>query len=609
MQKKISTSLVASLLLATTNLFSVESLEPITVTSATKSEQSIKDVTSNVEVITKEEIEERHFTTVSEALNTLAGISVISNGGLGNSSSVFIRGMDSKRILVLIDGIKFQDPSNTSGASFEHLIMNDIERIEVIKGAQSGIWGADASAGVVNIITKKNEEGIHTSFNSEFGSFQTKKYGMSVSNKTKKYDVGLTANRVLTDGFSSQVPYGDAPDDYVKNGYRNTTVNLKGGYNLTDSDKISANFNNINSLAQYDGTTPNQTKRSDNESNLYSLAYNKIYNNHDIKLKYDISKFEKEQLEASNSWEVKNYNGETQIAELSDTISYFDNDKITIGINREQTDVDYIKGNNAKNDDANINKAVFVTNTNIFNDLIITESLRRDDYSTFDTSNTGKIGAKYYILKDLSLFGNYGTAFNAPNLIQVLNPWGITNPDLEPEKTKGYDLSVNYKEATITYFENKVENLINWENSQYQNIEGTSTLKGYELAYKKDIFDETFVNLNYTHLITKDADGYKLERRPTDKIGFGVDYYGINKWHFNVNGEYVGNRVQYAYGTHNISAETGNYTLWNSVVNYDINKTFSTYVKVDNLFDKYYQTIDGYATAERSAYLGLKAKF
>ena len=127
MQKKISTSLVASLLLATTNLFSVESLEPITVTSATKSEQSIKDVTSNVEVITKEEIEERHFTTVSEALNTLAGISVISNGGLGNSSSVFIRGMDSKRILVLIDGIKFQDPSNTMPKITKLLLLKQLK--------------------------------------------------------------------------------------------------------------------------------------------------------------------------------------------------------------------------------------------------------------------------------------------------------------------------------------------------------------------------------------------------------------------------------------------------------------------------------------------------
>ena len=606
MQKKISTSLVASLLLATTNLFSAQSLETITVTSATKSTQSIKDVTSNIEVITKEEIEEKHFTTVTQALSTLSGINVISNGGLGNSSSVFIRGMDSRRILVLIDGVKFQDPSNTGGASFEHLMINDIERIEVVKGPQSGIWGADASAGVINIITKNNEEGTHTSVNTEFGSFQTKKYGMSVSNKTKKYDMGLSANRVLTDGFSSQVPYGDNPDDYVKNGYRNTTVNLKGGYNLTDSDRISANFNNINSLTQYDGNTPNQTKRSDNESNLYSIAYNKIYNNHDVKLKYDISKFEKEQLEASAAYEVKNYNGETQIVELSDTIKYFDNDNFIIGVNREQTDVDYTKGNNVTNDDANINKAIFLTNTNTCDKLIITESLRRDDYSTFNISNTGKIGAKYYILEDLSLSGNYGTAFNAPNLIQVLNPWGITNPDLEPEKTKGYDLSVNYKAITVTYFENKVENLINWKNSQYQNIEGTSTLKGYELAYKKAVIEDTFLNLNYTALDAEDSKGDDLARRAKNQVGFGVDYYGIDRFQFNVNGQYIGDRFDRANKT---GAETGNYTVWNSVINYDISKTYKAYLKVDNLFDKYYQTIDGYATAERSAYLGLKANF
>jgi len=154
MQKKLSISLVASFLIAT-NLFSAQDLETITVTSATKSEQSIKDVTSNVEVITKEEIEERHFTTVVEALNTVPGISFTSNGGMGNTTSVFLRGMDSKRILVLIDGVKYQDPSNTSGAAFSHLMISDIERIEVIKGAQSSVWGADASAGVINIITKE----------------------------------------------------------------------------------------------------------------------------------------------------------------------------------------------------------------------------------------------------------------------------------------------------------------------------------------------------------------------------------------------------------------------------------------------------------------------
>lgn len=201
MQRKISTSLVASFLLATTNLYSVQNLETITVTSATKSDKSIQDVTSNVEVITKQEIEEKHFTTVVEALNTVSGISFVSNGGIGNTSNVYLRGMDPKGILVLIDGVRYQDPSNTSGAAFSHLMISDIERIEVIKGAQSSVWGADASAGVINIITKEAQNGTHVSFNSELGSFQTKKYGMSVSNKTNKYNVKLSADRVLTDGF------------------------------------------------------------------------------------------------------------------------------------------------------------------------------------------------------------------------------------------------------------------------------------------------------------------------------------------------------------------------------------------------------------------------
>ena len=145
MHKKISTSLVASFLLAT-NLFSAQELESITVTSATKTSQSIKDVTSNIDVITSEEIEARHFTTVVEALNTLSGISYVSNGGMGNTSNVYLRGMDSKGILVLIDGVRYQDPSNTSGAAFSHLMVSDIERIEVIKGAQSSVWGGNCSA-------------------------------------------------------------------------------------------------------------------------------------------------------------------------------------------------------------------------------------------------------------------------------------------------------------------------------------------------------------------------------------------------------------------------------------------------------------------------------
>lgn len=177
MNKKLSLSLVASCIIAT-NLLSNETtqLDKITVVSATKSEQSIKDVTSNVEVITKEDIEERHFTTVAEALNTISGISLIANGGLGKSTSIYVRGIDSEKLLVLVDGVRFNDVSNfTGGADFANLNINNIERIEIIKGAQSGLWGADATAGVINVITKKPENGFNGRINLEFGSFQTKK--------------------------------------------------------------------------------------------------------------------------------------------------------------------------------------------------------------------------------------------------------------------------------------------------------------------------------------------------------------------------------------------------------------------------------------------------
>ncbi|MFY9080575.1 TonB-dependent receptor plug domain-containing protein, partial [Aliarcobacter butzleri] len=199
--KKISTSLVASFFLAT-NLFSTDTLETITVTSATKTEQSIKDVTSNIDVITAEDIEARKFKTVVEALQTLPGIQVSSSGGLGQLSQIYLRGMGTDKTLVLIDGIRFNDPSG-NGANLEHLMINDIERIEVIKGAQSSIWGADASAGVINIITKSAQKGTHGNASVEYGRYDSKMANANISHKTDDFDAKLGVTRVDTDGFSA----------------------------------------------------------------------------------------------------------------------------------------------------------------------------------------------------------------------------------------------------------------------------------------------------------------------------------------------------------------------------------------------------------------------
>ncbi len=176
---KSTFSLVACATLVASLEANTLQLEPIVI-SASKTEQSLKDVTANIDVITAEEIEERHYSNVIEALNSLPGISFTQSGGIGQQSSLFVRGFSNKYTLVLIDGMRANDVSNFEGAFFDQLSINDIERIEVIKGAQSGIWGADASAGVINLITKKAKP-HHINAYAETGSYHTKKFGASLS--------------------------------------------------------------------------------------------------------------------------------------------------------------------------------------------------------------------------------------------------------------------------------------------------------------------------------------------------------------------------------------------------------------------------------------------
>jgi vitamin B12 transporter len=617
MQKKLSISLVASFLLATTNLFSAQSLETITVTSATKTTQSIKDVTSNVDVITAQEIEERKFTTVVEALNTLPGISFVSNGGMGQTTSVYLRGMDSNKTLVLIDGVRYNDPTGLSGANFGHLIISDIERIEVIKGAQSSIWGADASAGVINIITKNAKEGTHASANVEYGSFNTKTAKAIVSHKDKKFDLKLSALKLDTDGFSTISPKGLDVDDFEDDGYKNITADLKVGYNFNDNNRVSLshgiidaktnydnqvfdNFWNIDPIASANSKVDVKTKNNFsnvNYENINSFATTNFYvNNSDFKRRY-------------SSLSIPDYDGNIREYGLKSTIPYLDNSSfITLG-----TDLKEFKHENDLNKKYS-DKAIYLTNSNKFfnENTIFTQSARFDKYTEFDNKTTGKIGVKQYIIDELNISSNYGTGYNVPTIYQLFEPagmWGnVGNPNLQPEKTKGYDIGVEYKGFSLTYFNTKVNNLIDWGNG-FENIEGDSKLEGVEVAYKNSITEDIFLNLNYTNLSAKNANDERLLNRPKDKLGFGVDYYGLNDFMFNVNAEYIGTRYSADFTDYRTKAETGNYTLWNSVINYEINKTFSTYLKVDNIFNKYYQTIDGYATAQRSAYVGLKANF
>ena len=251
MKNTIKLSIAASLLLVNA-INAEEVLGPIIVTSASKTEQSIKDVTSNVQIITGEELEEKKITTVLEALK-YNGISISQSGGLGQNSSFYMDGMNSGNTLVLIDGISYNDPTTTEGqAQLEHLMVNDIERIEIIHGAQSGIYGPNAVAGVINIITKEATKSFKAHATVEYGSFNTKKIKTSVSQRFEKFSYYLGVNYLDSDGFSASLPTGASLDDYEDDGYTNRTINGKFGYQISENDKLTFNITDIKADVEYD---------------------------------------------------------------------------------------------------------------------------------------------------------------------------------------------------------------------------------------------------------------------------------------------------------------------------------------------------------------------
>ncbi|MBI3873918.1 MAG: TonB-dependent receptor, partial [Arcobacter sp.] len=361
MQKKIKLSIATALLVATNSYgqtTSTENLGMITVTSATKSEQSIKDITSNVEVITGAELEEKHITTVLDALR-ISGISISQSGGIGQQSSFFLSGMSSGNTLVLIDGIKYNDQLGTEGqAQLEHLMISDIEQIEIIKGAQSGIWGANAVAGVINIITKKATKELKTNIDVAYGTYNTRKVSGNISQKVDKFSYILGANYIKTNGISAQTPRGKSSENYESDSYTNKTLNGKFGYEITDNDSIKFNITDINAKAEYDPyITPNGSLRElTQENKLYKIALQHNFSNKDyLQVSYAKTTFNKEDPLGYTT----KFKGNNQETSLDGKIVYRDNSFLLLG-NVNQKSEDEIKNKEIKS------TGYYLTNNNIF---------------------------------------------------------------------------------------------------------------------------------------------------------------------------------------------------------------------------------------------------
>jgi len=621
MNNTIKISIISAALISSLSAQNQYTLENIEVTASQGTTLEKKDVTDSVTIITKEAIEESHVTTLDEALNKLGGLSMTQNGGAGTRSSIFIRGMSSKRLLVLIDGVRYNEPAAIdSVANFSQLALYNVEQIEIIKGAQSGIWGSDASGGVINIITSKAKKGLHGVINAEYGSFNTLNTSLIASYATDKYDITIAGLSYTTDGFSavekikSDPDYGKRYDElgFEKDQYINTTLNVTLGYNITQNDRVELKVQSIDTLVEYDDTpwptylpADSNIPQSGSYSRFYNLSYSHNDSINDLKFNYNLSKFSREAL---GTWGSSSFVSSVEEIKMDDKITYDEESFVRFGASYQKFKQEEVTANTDKEYSA---ISVFATNYNkfqIFSDLntIITESVRFDEYDEFDNSLTGKLGLKQFFYKDFYVSANAGTGFNAPTLGQLYGAFGA-NPDLKPEKSLTSDITLGNDTIWITAFYNEITDLIEYDFALgYVQTSGKSKFEGVEIGYEDYFGDTVGVNAMYTYTKTEDADGKALARRPKTQIDAAVTYYVSDDFDLGLNAQYIGTRYDKA---DNQGAQTGEYIVSNFVTNVEVNKHVTIYGKINNLSDKYYQTVDGYATAGRSLYLGLNAKY
>jgi len=576
------------------------------IVTASHTAMSQHSVTANATVITADDIADNHYRTLDDALQSIPGIHFVRNGGLGTNTSIFIRGQKTGSTLVLVDGVEMTNPMGTGGAILSSLLLSDVERIEVLKGPQSGIWGSRASAGVINIITKQAKEGTQGSVNLETGDNNYHKLAVSLSSAEKGGDFSVSFSQLKTDSFSAIKAYKSYEQNYEDDAFNQTDFSLNMGININPEHRLEVLLKTAQSTSNYDYTN------NPNQSSFASVDYKNTIK----RLQY---------VYAHNAFNSTVYLSQNNIQQYNDAVinsvglkggyQYATDQSLAFVLNNQQ----YV---NLGDGDSYYNTGVGITNTNHFNNkkLIITQSLRSDSFNQFDDKVTGKIGIKNIFKKDIFISANLGTAYNAPTLFQLT--YGATS-NLQPEETTGFDINIGLYNVDFSYYQSRAKNFISyggtWPNDYYENLNGTTEFEGIEIAYN-DYIDaaNTRININYAQVSAKDSNNNFLARRAEQTFGLNLLYDGFNNLTIGLNNRYIGNMFDLADRS---GANIGDYYVTDLNINYTVNKNLTVYANILNLLDSDYTTAvatyqsDGvtpqnvYSNGGSQLFVGLQGKF
>jgi vitamin B12 transporter len=608
------------------------------VISANRVETAADQVGSSVSVVTAEDLEKKQAVTLQDALQDIPGLDVYSNGNSQMRQRMTMRGQDMQHIVFIVDGVKIVNQASSMYSNpYNHLSASDIERIEVLRGNQSALYGSDAIGGVIIITTKSGKNSqkmVEGEASVEAGSFQTHKANAVVTGRiddvyykvagtrfeTDGFDITKKAGRKEADGSSNANLDLKLGADAVKNVGVLDLLNVEGSYNHQDGVANSDNAGN-DTYAYLRQTT--DTSRFQVKANLFDgLLDNTFAVNRMDSYVYAGTRA------AKGNTIPNRYFGDLEKYEYQGILRPVEDHTFVFGAEQERDHYRY------QNKTASENRTNSLVNSSVFGNwgmafldqaLNFNFGTREDFHDTFGEHNTYR-GTVSYSIRSTGTrpHASYGTGFNAPYLVMLYGSSG--NPDLMPEESRGFDVGVEQLllddrlRLDVTVFKTDMTNQQSLEAStktssgyQYMNIGSTRSM-GVENSASFEVTREWSVSANHTYLEARNnTTGAQIEYMPKHTGSLRVDYVpeavpGLRTWtRMGASTERFSSGAVSGYSGGRVS--TGGYTTWDLGADYAIDDNFTVYGRVLNLLDKDYGQMPGLNNAGISAYGGLRVKF
>ena len=583
-----------------------------------------------VTVIDRAQLRNRATVSLSNILRDVPGFSVSQVGVLGSQTQVRVRGAEANHLLVTIDGVEANDPSQGDEFSWGTLTASDIERIEIIRGPQSSLRGSDAVAGVVNIITRSAEKSSVGLF-LESGSWATHHSGFNIGHKQGDFDIRFGLSHIESAG-DNIARTGDEND-----GYRNTTYNIRSGLKLSDQMDISFaaresdGMNQFDADNDFDGLIEDQDRVSEFENS--TMRFQGDYSSKDGTWQHKVLI---SQSKSDNTAFADKAKGNVT-ASTKDQIQYIGSftwdqgaQNIAALIEREKEDwmqrgeISWGVYDPNQDRERDTDSVAVEYRTDINDHLTLAASARHDDNSEFDSAKTYRAEAIYQLTEAIRLRSAVGTAVKNPTFTERFGFYTnfIGNPNLIPEESTSWELGADQLimggalTLSLTIFEAELENEIDgfvYDPATFaytsNNINGTSERKGAELSAVGNISESMSLSAAYTYTDSTGDDAVREVRRPRHIASLNLGWQAAHNLRLNTNIQFTGEQTDVYFPPFPEPSQVvalSNHTLVNINLNYSATEKFEMYLKLENALNENYEEVFGYQTLGFGATLGLR---